>query len=38
VLEHALAAPTMTDRPVFDAGRRAEIRTLLAVAQHKATS
>jgi tetratricopeptide (TPR) repeat protein len=38
VLEHALAAPAMTDRPVFDAGRRAEIRTLLAVAQRKTSS
>jgi tetratricopeptide (TPR) repeat protein len=38
VLEHALAAPTAVDRPVFDAGRRAEIRTLLAVAERKASS
>jgi tetratricopeptide (TPR) repeat protein len=38
VLQHALAAPTVTDRPVFDAGRRAEIRTLLAVAEHKTAS
>jgi tetratricopeptide (TPR) repeat protein len=35
VLEHALAAPEVTDRPVFDAGRRAEIRSLLATAQRK---
>jgi tetratricopeptide (TPR) repeat protein len=35
VLEHALAAPPVTERPVFDAGRRAEIRDLLAVAQKK---
>jgi Tfp pilus assembly protein PilF len=38
VLERALAAPTMADRPVFDAGRRAEIRALLAVAQRKTSS
>lgn len=38
VLEHALAAPAVTDRPVFDAGRRDEIRALLAVAQRKASS
>ncbi|HSC15752.1 MAG TPA: tetratricopeptide repeat protein [Gammaproteobacteria bacterium] len=35
VLEHALAAPPVVDRPVFDAGRRAEIRELLAVARSK---
>jgi tetratricopeptide (TPR) repeat protein len=35
VLEHALAAPPVADRPVFDAGRRAEIRELLAVASRK---
>jgi len=38
VLEHALAAPTVADRPVFDAGRRAEIRELLAVAERKLAS
>jgi Tfp pilus assembly protein PilF len=38
VLEHALAAPTVVDRPVFDAGRRAEIRTLLATAERQASS
>jgi tetratricopeptide (TPR) repeat protein len=38
VLEHALAAPPVTDRPVFDAGRRQEIRTLLAVAERKTSS
>jgi tetratricopeptide (TPR) repeat protein len=38
VLEHALAAPPAVDRPVFDAGRRDEIRTLLAVATRKTTS
>jgi tetratricopeptide (TPR) repeat protein len=38
VLEHALAAPAITARPVFDAGRRQEIRTLLAVAQGKTSS
>jgi tetratricopeptide (TPR) repeat protein len=37
LLEHALAAPTVAGRPVFDAGRRAEIRDLLAVATRKAT-
>ena len=37
VLEHALAAPPVVERPVFDAGRRAEIRDLLAVASRKAT-
>jgi len=35
VLEHALAAPAVTERPVFDTGRRNEIRELLAVAQRK---
>jgi hypothetical protein len=35
VLEHALAAPPIAERPVFDSGRRAEIRSLLAVAQRK---
>ena len=38
VLEHALAAPAVVDRPVFDAGRREEIRDLLAVAQRKSAS
>jgi tetratricopeptide (TPR) repeat protein len=37
VLTHALEAPTVHDRPVFDAGRRAEIRGLLATAQRKAS-
>jgi tetratricopeptide (TPR) repeat protein len=36
VLNHALEAPAVEARPVFDAGRRAEIRELLAVAQRKA--
>lgn len=38
VLEHALAAPAVVDRPVFDEGRRQEIRALLAVVQRKASS
>jgi tetratricopeptide (TPR) repeat protein len=38
VLERALAAPTMVNRPVFDAGRRGEIRSLLTVAQRKTQS
>jgi tetratricopeptide (TPR) repeat protein len=38
VLEHALAAPVVADRPVFDAGRRGEIRALLAIAQRKAST
>jgi tetratricopeptide (TPR) repeat protein len=38
VLEHALAAPVVADRPVFDAGRREEIRALLALAGRKASS
>jgi tetratricopeptide (TPR) repeat protein len=38
VLEHALAAPAVSDRPVFDAGRRQEIRGLLAVVQRKTAS
>jgi len=38
VLQHALAAPPITDRPVFDAGRRQEIRALLAVAERKTQS
>jgi tetratricopeptide (TPR) repeat protein len=37
VLTHALEAPPVVGRPVFDAGRRAEIRTLLAQAQRKAS-
>jgi tetratricopeptide (TPR) repeat protein len=37
VLRHALEAPTIEGRPVFDAGRRAEIRQLLATAQRKAS-
>jgi tetratricopeptide (TPR) repeat protein len=35
MLERALAAPTVTERPVFDAGRRAEISDLLTVARRK---
>ena len=35
VLEHALAAPPIVERPLFDSGRRAEIRDLLAVAERK---
>jgi tetratricopeptide (TPR) repeat protein len=38
VLEHALEAPVAAGRPVFDAGRRAEIRALLAVAERKTSS
>ena len=38
VLSHALAAPTVADRPVFDEGRRQEIRALLAIAERKAAS
>lgn len=38
VLEHALAAPAITDRPVFDTGRRNDIRKLLAIADRKASS
>jgi tetratricopeptide (TPR) repeat protein len=37
ILEHALEAPPVVGRPVFDAGRRGEIRALLAAAQHKAS-
>jgi tetratricopeptide (TPR) repeat protein len=37
VLEHALAAPPVADRPIFDAGRRGDIRALLAIAQRKAS-
>ena len=33
----ALDAPPVAGRPVFDAGRRAEIRDLLAVARRKTT-
>jgi tetratricopeptide (TPR) repeat protein len=32
-LERALGAPTVEGRPIFDAGRRAEIRTLMARAR-----
>ncbi|TWB34544.1 tetratricopeptide repeat protein [Nitrospirillum pindoramense] len=35
VLTHALAAPPTPDRPVWDAGRRVEIRTLLTRVQQK---
>jgi tetratricopeptide (TPR) repeat protein len=35
VLEHALAAPPVAGRMIFDEGRRGEIRTLLAVAERK---
>lgn len=38
VLEHALAAPAIADRPVFDTGRRNDIRKLLAVAERKVSS
>lgn len=38
MLEHALAAPALADRPVFDAGRREEIRALLAIAKRKSAS
>jgi tetratricopeptide (TPR) repeat protein len=38
VLEHALAAPAMPDRPVFDAGRRGDIRALLAVVERKSAT
>jgi len=37
VLEHALAAPAVAGRPIFEAGRRAEIRDLLDVASRKAS-
>jgi tetratricopeptide (TPR) repeat protein len=37
VLQHALAAPVVANRPVFDAGRRAELRKLLAIAAHRAS-
>jgi tetratricopeptide (TPR) repeat protein len=36
-LDRALKAPTVETRPVFDAGRRAEIRELLATAQREAS-
>jgi tetratricopeptide (TPR) repeat protein len=35
VLDRALKAPTVEARPAFDAGRRAEIRELLAAAQRE---
>lgn len=35
VLQHALASPPHPDRPIWDAGRRAEIRALLAKANSK---
>jgi Tfp pilus assembly protein PilF len=35
VLKHALDAPTVVGRPTFDAGRRSEIRALLATAERK---
>ncbi len=38
VLKHALAAPADRDRPVWDAGRRAEIRALLAKVDGKLAS
>jgi tetratricopeptide (TPR) repeat protein len=38
VLQRALAAPTAADRPVFDAGRRNDIRKLLAVTERKISS
>ncbi len=34
-LKHALDSPPLKDRPIFEEGRRAEIRTLLAAAQRK---
>jgi tetratricopeptide (TPR) repeat protein len=37
VLRHALEAPTVVGRPTFDAGRRGEIRALLATAERKAS-
>ena len=37
VLRRALAAPTVESRPSFDAARRAEIRSLLETAEHKAS-
>lgn len=38
VLQRALAAPPHPDRPLWDAGRRAEIRALLAKANAKRRS
>ena len=38
VLKHALTAPPDVERPVWDAGRRAEIRTLLAQVEAKLAS
>lgn len=38
VLEHGLAAPVTADRPVWDNGRRAEIRELLAKTNEKLAS
>lgn len=38
VLEHGLAAPVTPDRPVWDTGRRAEIRELLAKTNQKLAS
>jgi Tfp pilus assembly protein PilF len=35
VLQHALASPPRPDRPIWDAGRRVEIRALLAKANAK---
>ena len=37
VLTRALESPPVTARPIFDAGRRAEVRALLAAAQRKAS-
>jgi tetratricopeptide (TPR) repeat protein len=37
VLDRALKAPTVEARPAFDAGRRSEIRELLATAQREAS-
>lgn len=38
VLQHALAAPVAADRPVFDSGRRGDIRRLLVIAERKAST
>jgi tetratricopeptide (TPR) repeat protein len=38
VLKHALSAPPDVERPVWDAGRRAEIRTLLTQVEAKLAS
>lgn len=35
LLQHALDSPTVIERPVFDAGRRSEIRTLIGTVQAK---